>query len=45
MAFVCTICNKKIEKELIGKKIRCPFCGGKILLKERPKITRRIKTD
>jgi DNA-directed RNA polymerase subunit RPC12/RpoP len=33
--YKCFDCNKVIKKEHIKKKIRCPYCGSKILFKPR----------
>ncbi|MGC8567743.1 MAG: DNA-directed RNA polymerase subunit P [Candidatus Micrarchaeia archaeon] len=43
MAYTCVKCGKVINK--IGNFVRCPYCGGKILVKSRPQIPREIKTD
>lgn len=31
----CFDCNKKIGEEYRGKRVRCPYCGSKILFKPR----------
>jgi len=33
--YKCFVCEKVIKKEYIKKKIRCPYCGSKILYKPR----------
>ncbi len=33
--YKCFGCSKIIKKDYIKKKIRCPYCGYKILVKER----------
>ncbi len=40
--YICGGCGKGIE---LGKNelIRCPYCGHKILIKERPAVARAIK--
>lgn len=38
--YKCFQCNKKISKDLLRKKIRCPYCGSKILFKPRVSITK-----
>ena len=43
MDYVCLQCNKKIERETLSKRIRCPFCGSKILLKRSEGIVRKVK--
>ena len=40
MKYTCFNCGKKATRDLIGKKIRCPFCGGKILYKSREVATK-----
>lgn len=38
--YTCFNCNKKISEELMGKRIRCPYCGSKIVFKARTKNTK-----
>lgn len=38
--YKCFYCNKKISKESMGKRIRCPYCGSKILFKQRTTVTK-----
>ncbi len=33
--YTCFLCGKKISEELMGKKVRCPYCGSKVLYKSR----------
>ncbi|MEK6812980.1 MAG: DNA-directed RNA polymerase subunit P [Nanoarchaeota archaeon] len=33
--YKCFQCDKQIKKEYLKKKIRCPYCGSKILFKPR----------
>jgi DNA-directed RNA polymerase subunit RPC12/RpoP len=35
MYYLCFDCGKKVDEEYTGTKIRCPYCGGKILYKDR----------
>ncbi|MFH1848873.1 MAG: DNA-directed RNA polymerase subunit P [archaeon] len=37
--YKCFYCNKEIAETLIRKKIRCPYCGSKILFKPRTTTT------
>jgi len=37
--YKCFDCNKKIADEYLRKKIRCPYCGSKILFKPRTNPT------
>lgn len=36
-------CRKVVQKELISRKIRCPYCGSKVLIKEQTQILEPIK--
>lgn len=40
--YVCYNCNEKLGME-DAQKVRCPYCGSKILIKKRPKITKIVK--
>ena len=40
----CFDCNKIIKGEYIKKKIRCPYCGSKILYKPRV-ISSTVKAE
>lgn len=40
--YKCFNCEKIIKEEYIKKKIRCPYCGSKILFKPRT-ITKKVK--
>ena len=35
----CFNCNEEVSGEYIKKRIRCPYCGGKILFKARERAT------
>ncbi len=37
-AYKCFQCGKKIKEEHVKKKIRCPYCGSKLIFKPRNKI-------
>ena len=39
VAYKCFDCNKKVSAEYIKKKIRCPYCGSKMLFKPRSTTT------
>ncbi|MEM3208767.1 MAG: hypothetical protein QXE33_02520 [Candidatus Micrarchaeaceae archaeon] len=43
MGYVCLRCRKKIKN--ISNIIRCPYCGYRILVKERAPIAREVSTD
>jgi len=38
--YKCFDCNKRVSKDYIRKRVRCPYCGGKILFKPRTVITK-----
>ena len=38
--YKCFSCNHKISDETLGKRIRCPYCGSKMLFKSRSTITK-----
>jgi DNA-directed RNA polymerase subunit P len=40
--YKCFNCNKEIEDDDLRKKIRCPYCGSKMLFKPRMS-TRKVK--
>ncbi len=35
MAYKCFSCGKSIKDEHIKKKVRCIYCGSKVIFKER----------
>ncbi|MBI2138491.1 DNA-directed RNA polymerase subunit P [Candidatus Woesearchaeota archaeon] len=35
----CFECNKRVGQEYLKKKVRCPYCGSKMLFKPRTLIT------
>ncbi|MBN1385539.1 DNA-directed RNA polymerase subunit P [Candidatus Woesearchaeota archaeon] len=38
--YKCFQCHKEISTELLRKKVRCPYCGSKILFKPRTSLTK-----
>ena len=40
--YKCFICSKSVPFQLVKKKVRCPYCGSKILYKPR-RIIKRVK--
>jgi len=39
--YACFSCNKRISEDLMsGKRVRCPYCGSKILFKPRTMATK-----
>jgi len=41
--YLCIYCKRKVSYEIIKKRVKCPYCGGKILVKVRPNIVKHIK--
>jgi DNA-directed RNA polymerase subunit RPC12/RpoP len=42
----CLNCGKEVEIKLeTARKIQCPYCGYRILKKDRPKLTRRVEAE
>ena len=44
MNYICYACGEKVTQMDISKKIRCPYCGGKILFKERQETVKKVKS-
>lgn len=42
VSYKCFDCNKKVTMDYIRKKVRCPYCGSKLLYKPRT-ITTKVK--
>ncbi|MDD5417169.1 MAG: DNA-directed RNA polymerase subunit P [Candidatus Aenigmarchaeota archaeon] len=40
--YKCLNCSKEITLEQISEKIRCPFCGYRIVMKTRPKKISKV---
>ena len=38
--YMCLDCQKEIKFELVKKRVRCPYCGSKILYK--PRVTSAV---
>ncbi len=39
MVYKCFNCGKEVNPTYLRKKIRCPYCGGKIIFKVREVTT------
>jgi DNA-directed RNA polymerase subunit RPC12/RpoP len=37
--YKCFSCNKKVGDEYVAKRVRCPYCGSKMLFKPRSVAT------
>jgi DNA-directed RNA polymerase subunit RPC12/RpoP len=42
MTWKCIMCKKTVEIDLGKVGMKCPFCDGKIFIKERPTTAKRI---
>lgn len=42
MAWKCLACGKRVENVKI---VKCPYCGYRVLSKERPLVVKKVKTD
>jgi DNA-directed RNA polymerase subunit RPC12/RpoP len=40
VSYKCFNCNKKITMESLRKKVRCLYCGSKLLFKPRTTLTK-----
>jgi DNA-directed RNA polymerase subunit RPC12/RpoP len=40
VGYRCFSCNKRVSAEYLKKKIRCPYCGSKMLFKPRSVSTK-----
>jgi DNA-directed RNA polymerase subunit P len=43
MMYRCMKCGKDVKVEPKEKRIRCPFCGYKVLIKQRSGVAKTIK--
>lgn len=39
-AYKCFNCEKKVKAEYVKKKVRCPYCGYKIIYKARSIVSK-----
>ncbi|MFH1591262.1 MAG: DNA-directed RNA polymerase subunit P [archaeon] len=37
--YKCFVCDKMVDESFLRKKIRCPYCGSKIVFKQRTTTT------
>jgi len=38
--YTCFFCAKKINENMMGRRVRCPYCGSKVLFKSRSTTTK-----
>ena len=44
--YKCLNCGKEVRFELrTAKKIICPYCGYRIIRKDRPKVVKKVLSD
>ncbi|MCK4634861.1 MAG: DNA-directed RNA polymerase subunit P [Candidatus Aenigmarchaeota archaeon] len=41
--YKCMNCEKSVTQEDLKKRIRCPFCGYRIIVKNRPEIIKKVE--
>jgi len=41
--YKCLNCGKDVSLEELKKRVRCPYCGYRILLKKQTGIERKVK--
>lgn len=41
--YKCLNCGKTIENEQIKEKVRCPYCGYKVVFKNPPKTVVKVQ--
>jgi len=41
MVYRCLNCAKDIEEDDVKRRVRCPFCGHRIIRKRRSEVRRR----
>lgn len=41
--YVCMKCGKDVELDPQFKRVRCPFCGYKVVTKKRSEILKKLK--
>jgi len=42
--YKCADCGKEIDPNLLRKRVRCPYCGSKVLVKQRH-MPKKIKAE
>jgi DNA-directed RNA polymerase subunit P len=43
--YKCLNCGKEVEPERVKDKIRCPYCGYRILVKQATKVAKKVQAD
>lgn len=45
MVYYCVRCRRKVEVNYEYPGVKCPYCGYRILVKERPTFIKRVKAE
>ena len=43
MAYRCFSCGKEIDPKNVKRRIICPYCGSRIIIKSRPNVIKKVK--
>ncbi len=43
MKYLCIECKKEVEFENLNGDVSCPYCSGRVFLKLRPKVVKKVK--
>ncbi|MFH1473532.1 MAG: DNA-directed RNA polymerase subunit P [Candidatus Aenigmatarchaeota archaeon] len=43
--YKCLKCRKEVDPKKVKEKVRCPYCGYKIILKEASETVVKVKAD
>jgi len=43
--YKCLKCGKEVDLKHVREKVRCPYCGYRIVIKESPKTVVKVKAD
>jgi DNA-directed RNA polymerase subunit P len=41
--YKCFGCGHKLTKEEVDRRIICPYCGSRVIVKTRPKTLKQVK--
>lgn len=41
--YKCLYCKRVIDKEDVARRVRCVYCGSKILYKEKSNVAKKLK--
>jgi len=43
MNYTCFTCGEQVSFDEVTQRIRCPYCGAKVLFKEKSEIVKTVK--